>query len=367
MHEVKHLTKSLLSELEKLSSSPSISLYLPTHRQHPANQGDILNFRVLVKQLEESLQKFPAKDVSKILKPFHMLAEDKKFWDHGLEGLVILGTAEIFYPIRLSKEVAPLVIVGDSFHTHPLQRYLQTTDRFHVLGINQHHVRLFEGDRYHLDEIELDKEVQQALSLPGRSAEDSDVNFDGDREKKSRNIDKFFYAVDRAICDYYSRPMGLPLILATLAEHHQRFQKISHNPFLLKAGITTNPDAIAIQGLQKQAWGVMSVQYLAKLVDLSEEYDEANARHVGSDDLLEIAEATAAGRVATLMIEADRLISGRFDAKTGELELHPDEINEVDDLLDDLGRIVEKKKGKVWVVPAWQMPSNTGVAAIYRY
>lgn len=193
------------------------------------------------------------------------------------------------------------------------------------------------------------------------------MNFDGDRNKKAGNIDKFFYAVDRAICDYYSRPMGLPLILATLAEHHQRFQRLSHNPRILAKGINANPDAISVQGLQKQAWEIMSLQYLAKLVDLSEEYDVANAKHVGSDDLTEIAEAIAAGRVATLMIEADRLISGRFDAKTGELELHPDDIQEEDDLLDDLGRVVEKKKGKVWVVPAWQMPSNTGVAAIYRY
>jgi hypothetical protein len=364
MHEVKHLTKTFLNELDKRRSSPCISVYVPTHRQHPANQGDVLSFRVLVKQLEESLQKYPAKDVSKIIKSFNTLGEDKNFWDNNLEGLVILATSEIFYPIRISKEVSPLVIVGDSFHTHPLQRYLQTTDRFHVLAINQHHIRLFEGDRYHLDEVKLDNDI---LSIAANVVDENDVKFDGDREKRSGDIDKFFYEVDRAICDRYSRPMELPLILSTLAEHHKRFKKISHNPYLLNNGINLNPDTIAIQALQKKAWEVMSLQYLTKLVDLSEEFDLANSNHVGSDDLQEIAEATAAGRVATLMIEADRLISGRFDARTGELELHPEEINEVDDLLDDLGRVVEKKKGKVWVVPAWQMPSNTGVAAIYRY
>lgn len=364
MHELKHLTKSLLSDLEKISSSPCISVYVPTHRHHPANQGDILSFRVLVKQLEETLQKYPEKDVKRILKSFNTLSEDKKFWDNNLEGLVILATSEIFYPIRISKEVAPLLIVGDSFHTHPLQRYLQLSDRFHVLGINQHHVRLFEGNRYHLDEVKLNKDI---LALVAHATKEQQVSFDGDRENITKDANKFFSAIDRAIYDDYSHPMELPLILATLAEHHPRFQKLSHNPYLSPKGIKANPDAISIQTLQKEAWEIMSIQYLAKLVDLSEEYDVANAKHVGSDDLSEIAEAIAAGRVATLMIEADRLISGRFDARTGELELYPTEINEEDDLLDDLGRVVEKKKGKVWVVPAWQMPSNTGVAAIYRY
>jgi hypothetical protein len=74
-----------------------------------------------------------------------------------------------------------------------------------------------------------------------------------------------------------------------------------------------------------------------------------------------------AGRVETLLIEADRQIPGRIDAATGALELgeltHPD----VDDILDDLGALVMVAGGGVVVVPAEQMPTPTGVAAIYRY
>jgi len=35
--------------------------------------------------------------------------------------------------------------------------------------------------------------------------------------------------------------------------------------------------------------------------------------------------------------------------------------------LDDLGEIVLRKSGEVIVVPAERMPTNTGVAAIYRF
>ena len=39
----------------------------------------------------------------------------------------------------------------------------------------------------------------------------------------------------------------------------------------------------------------------------------------------------------------------------------------MDDMLDDLGEMVLRQKGTVLVVPAEQVPSKTGLAAIYRY
>jgi len=66
-------------------------------------------------------------------------------------------------------------------------------------------------------------------------------------------------------------------------------------------------------------------------------------------------------------IEADRQVPGRLDHATGRIELtdliHP----EVDDLLDDLGELVLKKGGDVMVVPGEHMPTQTGIAAIFRY
>jgi hypothetical protein len=39
----------------------------------------------------------------------------------------------------------------------------------------------------------------------------------------------------------------------------------------------------------------------------------------------------------------------------------------VDDLLDDMGELVIKMGGQVMVLPAEKMPSETGLAAIFRY
>lgn len=107
--------------------------------------------------------------------------------------------------------------------------------------------------------------------------------------------------------------------------------------------------------------------YLARLAGLVESYEVARSRQLGSDDLAQVAQSTMAGRVGTLLVEADRVFPGRFDPATGRIEpgdlSHP----EIGDLFDHLAETVLRMNGEVVVVPAERMPSNTGVAATYRY
>jgi hypothetical protein len=124
---------------------------------------------------------------------------------------------------------------------------------------------------------------------------------------------------------------------------------------------------MSVEELRERAWQVVEPQHRARLVALAAEYAEARAKELGSDDLAQVGRAAAAGRVATLLIEADRQIAGRIDDTTGRIEFADLRGPEVDDLLDDLGELVSRMGGRVIVVPAGQMPGPTGLAAIYRY
>ena len=134
---------------------PCLSLYQPTHRHRPDNQQDPIRFRNLVKALEESLlEKYPKSEVRPLLDPFLALADDRDVWNHALDGLAVLGAKGMFRVYGLPRPVAELAVVADSFHTKPLLRMLQSADRYQVLGLNRQAIRLFEGDRDALDEIE---------------------------------------------------------------------------------------------------------------------------------------------------------------------------------------------------------------------
>jgi len=295
------------------------------------------------------------------LKPFHALAENHDFWKHTLDGLAVMAGPDFFRVFRLARPVSELVVVGDSFHITPLWQFLQSVTRYQVLGLSLDKIRLFEGDRDTLEEIEIGAGVPRTmtdalgseLTEPhqtvssyggvGGASKPMHHGHGGKADETDIDADRFFRSVDRAVLEHHSQPSGLPLILAALPEHHHRFHDVSQNPFLLAEGITINPDAVTNDALRTLAWKVVEPQYEARITKLKNDFEQATASGRGSDDLPQITRAAAAGRVATLVI------------------------GDVSDVLDDLGELVGKMGGDVLVVPAASMPSLTGVAAIYRY
>ena len=380
------LDKDYAAGLLDKCDPPCLSLYQPTHRHHPDNQQDPIRFRNLVKELEEPLrQQFQKDDIQTLLQPFLALANDMDFWNHTLDGLAVLGARGIFRVYKLQRPVTEFALVADSFHTKPLMRILQSADRYQVLGLNRQEIRLFEGNRDALDEIELARTVPKTITEAlgdeltephrtvasyggigdghspmhhGHGGKESEVDIDAER---------FFRAIDRGILEHHSKPAGLTLILAALPQYHHLFHQVSHNPLLIEDSIEVHPDSLTIEELRQRAWQILEPHYLARLAKLVEEFGNAKSKGLGDDVLVQVAKAIVAGRVATLMIEAVRKIPGRIDSATGEIEFGDLSHPEVDDVLDDLGELALKKGGQIVIVPAERMPTDTGIVAIYRY
>ncbi|MDQ5909434.1 MAG: hypothetical protein QG599_1529 [Pseudomonadota bacterium] len=378
------LTRESLAEFASAHQPPCLSLYQPTHRCHPENQQDLIRFRNLLKELETSLLKqHPTVEIRQLLEPFEALADDPVFWNQTLDGLAVLGGSGLFRVFCLQRPVTELAVVADSFHTKPLRRFLQTVGRYQVLGLSLHKIQLFEGDRNVLDEIDLAPGVPQTItdalgdelsdphqavsSYGGVGAGSTPMRHGGKKDEADSDAERFFRAIDRAVLEHHSRPSGLPLLLAALPEHHSLFRQVSHNPFLMAEGLLINPDVLPMDDLRERAWQAVAPQYEAQRAAWADEFLAAKSHELGSDDLAQVAQAAAAGRVATLLIDADRQIAGRLDAATGQVESADLSHPQVDDLLDDLGELVEKMGGRVVVMPTAQMPSQTGLAATYRY
>lgn len=375
------LTNELPAELPTSDHPPCLSLYQPTHRHHPDNQQDPIRYRNLVKELKQSLeQKYSAREIKPLLEPLESLADEREFWNHTQDGLAVLRAPGLLRIYKLQRPVQELAVAADSFHTKPLLRILQSADRYQVLGLSLGAVKLFEGNRDALDEIDLEPDVPRTLkdALGDKLTESHQTVVahgggttrfgQGDRKDETEiDTERYFRAIDRAILDHHSRPSGLPLMLAALPEHHNLFRKISRNPFLMSEAIDVHPDAISLDELRKRAWRAIEPRYLARLSQLGDEFGQAKPKGLADDRLPEIATSALSGRVTTLLIEADREIPGHLDEATGRVEAaeigHP----KVDDLLDDLGELVLKRGGQVVVVPTERMPTATGAAAIYRY
>jgi len=382
MHQ---LTIDDLTELLADQKPPCISLYQPTHRHHPENQQDPISYRNSLREMEKSLrQKYPAHEVRSLLAKFQALAHDENFWNHRTDGLAILSTSEMFHIFELQRAVPELLVVADTFHTKPLLRILQSADRYQLLCLNLHEAKLYQGNRDALDPVDLSDipatmtealgdevtEPHQSLASYGKGGGGGGqtIRYGQGSKKDEVDIDmvRFFRAIDRTILEHHSRPSGLPLLLVALPEHHAPFRAVSRNPFLMDEGIQKAPEALDIDELRVQAWQHIEPLYLARLTKLVDRYQTARAAKSGSDDLAQVAQATMTGRVSSLLVEAGRQIPGRISS-SGEIESGDLSDPEVDDILDDLAETVLRMKGEVVVVPAERMPSETGVAAIFRY
>lgn len=375
------ITLPALAELTAFQGSPCLSLYQPTHRHHPDSQQDPIRFRHLLKALEASLrQQHASAAVQDLLSPFEALAADEDFWNHMLDGLAVLGAADMFRVYRLQRPVAELAVVADSFHTKPLRRLLQSGGRYQVLGLSRHRVQLFEGDRDTLDEIELAPEaptLSDGADADGAEADSSVSSHSGHgtlhraqggrKDETDGDTERFFRAVDRAVLAQHSRPSGLPLMLAALPEHHHLFRQVSHNPFLMAEGLTINPEALQADTLRERAWQVAEPDYEARRAGWIGDYGAASAAGLGSGDLATVAKAAVTGRVATLLLEADRELGGRIDAATGHIDKAELDDPRADDVLDDLGAWVERMGGVVHVLDKARMPGTTGLAATFRH
>ncbi|MBC7562020.1 MAG: hypothetical protein H7305_03795 [Gemmatimonadaceae bacterium] len=376
----------LSTTFSMVGERPCLSLYQTTHRSHPENVQDPIRFRNLVKSLQTSLEaEYPADVIVPLLKPFHALADDSSFWNGTRDGLAVLGSKDSFRVFRLQRPVADQAIVADSFHIKPFMRVRQAADQFFVLGINRNTFRLYKGNPDVLDEIQPDASIPQTMTaalgneLTGKEQTVASYGgvghghtamhhgLGGLEVEVAIDDERFFRVVDKAILAHYSRPTGLPLILATLPAHRELFHRISHNPFLMPTGIDHYTDTMSLDELRACAWRELAPQIEERITSLIEEYGTARSHDLGDDDLPMVATAIASGRVATLLVEADREIPGRFDVSTGTVQYADLASPRADDLLDDMAESAVKMGGTVVIVPSAQMPSTTGIAAIYRF
>lgn len=363
---------------------PFISLYQGTNRQSLNNKEDLIKFSNLTKEIENSLEeKYPQIEVSSLMKPFKDIVGDRRFWNQLLDGLAILANPNQCVVYKLERPVEELALVGDSFHIKPLLRKFQSSDRYHVLGINRNNFTLYEGNRYGFSEIRLDKDIPRtSKEVLGEDYTDSHLShgsyggaggtpmFHGHGSRKDeidKDIERYFRYVDRFVLENYSNPTSIPLILAALDEHHGLFKNISSNHHLLEDGIRKDYKTLSIDEIREEAWKVVEPIYLEKTKDLVEEYKQERAKSLASDNIEEVSRSAVENRVDKILIDSDKIIPGKINKNTGEIIKEDKKGLERADILDDIAEIVFKYKGEVVVLPGERMPSNTGLAAIYRY
>ena len=175
-----------------------------------------------------------------------------------------------------------------------------------------------------------------------------------------RMVDKALFAI--------THDQRAPLILATFDQHHGMFHEVSKNPALLDERIDGDPDKMTLDAMRMRAIEILKPRREQALKEIAAQYGTAAAHNRGTNYLPNISKAAVYGRVQTLLIEDGRRITGHLDRTTGEITgMSLSAVANGQDLLDDVGEIVLAAGGSVYILPKSMMPTDVGVAAIYRY
>jgi hypothetical protein len=376
-----------------------LSLYMPTHQAGPERyEENRIRFKNLLKKaetklLEADLPGMKARDVSRLLEPAEGLLENGRFWAHQSEGLAIFLNFDNAYTYNLPLDFEEMVLVGQRFHIKPLLPLFTGNGRFFLLALSQNQVRLLQGTRHSVSEIELGDAVpanlQEAIAFddpedelqlhtstasPGGMGKQEGMFFGHSASEEEKDfIFRYFRQIDdglRQVLEVSRLPYeesAVPLLLAGVDYLHPIYRRANSYPYLLEEGIHGNPEHWRNEELHERAWPLVEPHFAQAQQQALARFHQALNSKQASYQITEVIAAAYYGRVDTLFTPLTKQLWGRFNQQTGEVTLEPDSMPDNDDLLDMAAIQTLLNGGAVYAVPAAEMPEGQSLAAIFRY
>lgn len=374
---VKEFPHPILEKCKK----PVISIYIDTNIKKPESFENPIRFKNLVKEVQRSLQEKAHKNFKELFELLEEMENDRLFWEAASQGIAILADDEECIIYKLPIKVPNQAIVADSFYTKPLLKSYQSSGLYHVLALARDKFNLYEVDREQIFQIPVSDEHSSLEGVLGKEKTDPHLSVgtygNGDQAmfhghggaKDERQVDqeRFFRYVDNYIIEQYSNPYKIPLILVGLDDNQGEFRKISKNHHLIKENIKIDADSLDLRALHSKVQSVMKKIFDQNVKERMEQFSEAHAKDMGSDDMVQIGKAIAEGRVASLYLDGGKIHPGRFDPKMGTIVEGELLSPYVGDIYDDMAEAVLNLGGEVIILESEDMPTERDIAAIYRY
>lgn len=380
------LLRGHVHELIEHRDGPCVSVFLPTHRTSPESAQDPIRLRNLLDEAEERLVAggLRSTEAKEVLEPGRKLLEFGEFWSYQSDGLAVFlapGWSQFF---RLPLEFPELVVVADRFHIKPLLPLLLGGGRFYVLALSQNEVRLLEGSRQSVEEVELedvprnlrealkydDLEKEQQFRVAGRGGRGAPAVFHGHGiggEVDKVLLERYLRQVDEGLWEVL-REERAPLVLASVGYERAMFRKVTRYPYVLEEGIEGNPEKLRAQELHERAWAIVEPVFTGAREEAAERYREAaGSGEAVASNVEEVVRAALEGRVETLFVLLEQQRWGMVDPQTLEVVVHADRRPGDEDLLDRAAVETLLTSGTVFAVPPEEVPGPGPAAALLRY
>jgi hypothetical protein len=372
--------KTLLAE----PRTPCVSIFMPTHRG--GGEEDLIRWRVHLGEVESQLVTtgLRASEATELLGSARELLEDVLFWKHQCDGLAFFLAPEFQRLYRLPMVFEDLVTVGERFHIKPLLPLISSNGRFYVLALSQHGVRLLQGTRDRVSEVDLKgvprslaealltHEAKEPFSFHGRRAGEGAGSWSGIFHGHGVGIDDpkdellhYFQKIDRGLHPLLSEERA-PLVLAAVDYLQPSYRQANTYAHLLEEGVAGNPDRQSSKELHDRAWNLVHPSFEQAQKKAAAQYHQLAGTGNTAREVKEVVPAAYQGRVETLFVAFNRQRWGRFDSAARRVEEHEQPRPGDEDLLN-LAAVSTLAHGQtVYAVEPGQVPDGGLVAAVFH-
>jgi hypothetical protein len=366
--------------------SPAVSIFMPTSRVSVEVQADQLRWKNLIGAVETALHDdgIDKAAAATLLAPAWELHADVRFWQHVSDGLAVFLRPGWHRIVRVPVAVPQVATVGDRFVVSPLLGAISSEDHFLVLAVSQQKVRLLEGTRHHVEEVELrdvPTNLRDVIEAPDprsdtmtRSLRGGRVgpavfhgHGAGDDTFKNDEAVKFFRRVDdglrRSLAD-----QNRPMVLVGLERNVAAYRKVNTYPRVLDQAVHHNPDQMSADQLHDAAWPIAHTLFSQSKRAAVERLGELIGTGLASTTAATIHAAAQQGRVDTLFVTGEPSCwNGTVGGRPSVVRLGDEQELAACELLDRCVLATLLNGGEIYTTSDSSMLNGGLMAATFRY
>lgn len=374
------VNEKVIDELVNTNGDVLTTITMKTHKKGEESKQDPIRFKNLINEAEIKLREKGIKEakIDGYLSKAKSLLEEPMFWSHADRGLAIYVSKEKTNIYKLPYELEEQVYINEHFLVTPLLPMQSLDGTFTVLVVSRQQAKLLKCTRNDVEDItpegistsvedylEVDPEKQLQFHSGSTGQKAMYFGHNANDEDKMIIVEQFFRELEKEVTQVL-RERNDPLVMIGLNDNISLYKKIDNYSRTVDEAVLFNPDELSEAEIKDKGWNIIKKHFLKDMYASIDKFSEKENSKV-SNNLNDIAEATAMGRSQTVFISKGEKKWGFYDAENQTVQYSSSPKNGDVELLNWLSITAHKTGSKVYMLPKDEMPMRSMVAAAYRF
>lgn len=349
--------EQILKPLIESHQGLHLTIYLEKHNDIDTTKNEI---KFILSSIRQSLIKdMRANEVQEFLEPIEKILESNEILEQITGNIGIFRNKSFFRVINIPTPLDKFYQLANSFHVKPILSWLQSDKDFLILGFENDHVYIYSASKYSLKLI--DKIVIEPI-------EEKNIlfNYIGYRSRKDKKLNaKEVFSDLNSNLELINKNIKGNLFLAGSNHLIDLFLKSNNDKKIIKLPIANEFNKFRVTEIYLKAKLIQEQLVAKKINDEISEFLSLAKKNKIQKSIYHISKSVIQGKVKKLLVAENINIYGKLNRSSGDIDLHPFDLDNEDDcIMDDLAQIVLSQGGEVILVNTQKIDKNRPILAI---